>query len=208
MSPRRSFRGFSPVSRIRALLPLLAGLLALLLASCATGPRVVTDADPTVDFSGYRTYAFYEPLAMEQSGYTSYLSDRIKQAIRREMDMRGYRFDPTDPDLRVNFQGYIRERSDVYSVPRTDVQYFYSYRARSYVAVPVWYDEARVSQYTEGTLTIDLVDADRNHLVWTGDAIGRVNQRTPQERSDAADQAVAAIFQRFPFVAGAGVSSP
>ncbi len=52
---------------------LLAVLLTLLLAACATGPRVSTDADPTVDFSAYRTYAFYEPIAMEQSGYTSRL---------------------------------------------------------------------------------------------------------------------------------------
>ncbi|GAB2613154.1 DUF4136 domain-containing protein [Novilysobacter erysipheiresistens] len=181
----------------------LCALLALLtLASCALGPRVRTDADPAADFSRYATYAFYEPLAMEQSGYTNYLSDRIKQSVRREMEARGYRFDPEDPDLLVNFQGVIRERSDVYSIPRSDVHYFYSYRAQRYFAVPVWYDEARVSQYTEGTLTVDLVDAERNHLVWTGDAIGRVTQRSPQERAAAADEAIAAIFREFPYTAG------
>ncbi|KGM57773.1 hypothetical protein N799_00975 [Lysobacter arseniciresistens ZS79] len=189
-------------------LPLLAVVLALALSACATGPRVATDADPTADFSAYRTYAFYQPIAMEQSGYTSYLSDRIKQSVRREMDARGYRFDAEDPDLRVNFQGYIREEQDVYSVPRSDVQYFYSYRARTYFAVPVWYDQTRVSRYTVGTLTIDLVDAERNHLVWTGDAIGRVTQRTPEQRATAADQAVAAIFAQYPFVAGSGATRP
>lgn len=187
---------------------LVAALLALLLSACATGPRVSTDADPTANFSAYRTYAFYQPIAMEQSGYTSYLSDRIKQSVRREMDARGYRFDAADPDLLVNFQGYIREERDVYSVPRTDVQYFYSYRARRYVAVPVWYDQTRVSRYTVGTLTVDLVDAERNHLVWTGDAIGRVTQRQPAERAAAADRAVAAIFARYPFVAGSGALLP
>ena len=182
---------------------LLAGLaIMVLLASCATGPRVRTDADPAADFSKYATYAFYEPLAMEQSGYTTYLSDRIKASVRREMEARGYRFDSSDPDLRVNFQGIIRERTDVYSMPRSDVQYFYSYRARRYFAVPVWYDETRVNDYTEGTLTVDLVDAERNHLVWTGDAIGRVTQRTPQERVQAADAAIAAIFMEYPYTAG------
>ena len=182
--------------------PLLAGLaLAALLSACATGPRVRTDADPAADFSKYATYAFYEPLAMEQSGYTTYLSDRIKTSVRREMEARGYRFDPEDPDLQVNFQGVIRERTDVYNVPRSDVQYFYSYRARRYFAVPVWYDETRVNDYTEGTLTVDLVDAERNHLVWTGDAIGRVTQRSPQERGAAADEAIAAIFREFPYTA-------
>lgn len=191
------------------ILPGLAALLVLaMLASCATGPRVRTDADPAADFSKYATYAFYQPLAMEQSGYTSYLSERIKASVRREMDARGYRFDAAGPDLLVNFQGVIRERSDVYSVPRTDVQYFYSYRARRYFAVPVWYDEARISEYTEGTLTVDLVDADRNHLVWTGDAIGRVTQRSPQERAAAADQAIAAIFMEFPYTAGSARPAP
>lgn len=192
-----------------SILPALAALLALaMLASCATGPRVRTDADPAADFSRYTTYAFYQPLAMEQSGYTSYLSDRIKASVRREMDARGYRFDEADPDLLVNFQGVIRERSDVYSVPRTDVQYFYSYRARRYFAVPIWYDEARVSEYTEGTLTVDLVDAERNHLVWTGDAIGRVTQRSPQERAAAADEAIAAIFMQYPYTAGSAQPAP
>lgn len=186
-----------------ALTRVLTVLFALfVLAACATGPRVSTDADPRTDFSRFQTYAFYDPIAMEQSGYTSYLTEQIRGSVRREMDRRGYVFDDTDPDLRVNFQGVIREKTNVYSIPRSDVHYFYSYRARSYVAVPVWYDDTEVNQYTEGTLTIDLVDADRNHLVWTGSAIGRVVQRSPAERAAEADRAVTAIFEAFPFQAG------
>ncbi len=194
----------SPTTRIaarlgRARAALSAFALLALLAACATTPRVSTDMDPQADFARYRTYGFYQPLAMEQSGYTTYLTDRIKASIRREMDARGYVFDAAKPDLRVNFQGVVREKTDVYSMPRSDIGYFYSYRARSYVAYPVWYDETQVSRYTEGTLTVDLVDAQRNHLVWTGAAIGRVTQRTPAERIASADQAISAIFQRFPF---------
>ena len=147
----------------------LLALLALLatLAACATGPRVRTDYDPSADFGAYRTWGFYAPIAMEESGYSTWISDRIKDNVRREMEARGYRYSDKDPDLRVNFQGIVRERTDVWSVPRTDYQYFYSYRARRYFAVPVWYDQTQVSQYTEGTLTVDLVDAARNRMVWT-----------------------------------------
>lgn len=186
---------------------LLAFAALAMLAACATGPRVRTDTDPEANFSQYRTYGFYQPLAMEQSGYSSYLSDRIKTSVRREMDARGYRYDATNPDLKVNFQGVIRERTDVYEVPRSDIQFFYSYRARAYVGVPVWYDQTRVNQYTEGTLTIDLVDAARNRLVWTGDAIGRVTQKTAPERLVAADRAIGAIFARYPYYA-AGYTPP
>jgi len=188
---------------------LLLGVVVLLaLAACATGPRVRTDFDPEADFARYRSYAFYQPLAMEESGYSSYMTERIKAGIRREMDARGYVFDEKSPDLRVNFQGIVQEKTDVYSVPRTDFQYFYSYRSRRYFGVPVWYDQTEVSQYTEGTLTVDLVDAARNRLVWTGAAIGRVTQKTPQERAAQVDRALGAIFMQFPYRAGSSQVAP
>ena len=188
---------------------LLSGLaVLLLLAACATGPRVRTDFDPEADFSRYHSYAFFQPLAMEESGYTSYITERIKADVRREMEARGYVFDDKAPDLRVNFQGIVQEKTDVYSVPRTDFNYFYSYRARRYYGVPVWYDQTQVSQYREGTLTIDLVDAARNRLVWTGSAIGRVTQKTPQERAAEVDRAIASVFMQFPYRAGSSQVTP
>ena len=175
---------------------LTAAATLLMLAACATGPRVTTDFDPTADLGRYRSYAFYQPLAMEQSGYSTYLTDRIKSGIRREMDARGYVFDATRPDLRVNFQGIVQEKTDVWTVPRTDYHIVYGYR-RSFL-VPVWYDQTEVRQYDEGTLTVDLIDAAANRMVWTGSAIGRVTQASPEERATASDQAVAAIFERYP----------
>jgi hypothetical protein len=175
---------------------------ALLLAACATGPRVRTDYDPGADFGQYRSWGFYKPIAMEESGYSTWISDRIKDNVRREMEARGYRYTEQDPDLLVNFQGIVRERTSVWSVPRTDYHWFYSYRRRSYFAVPFWYDETQVSQYTEGTLTVDLVDAERNRMVWTGAAIGRVVQRSAQQRATEVDTAIASIFAEYPYRAG------
>lgn len=190
--------------------PLLAAAAAaLLLAGCASGPSVRTDYDPTANFSQYRTWGWYTPIAMEQAGYSSWISERIKANVQREMEARGYRYDAKSPDLKVNFQAVVQERSDVYSMPRSDIAWAYSYRARSYVAVPVWYDEAVVSRYTEGTLTIDLVDGPRNRMVWTGDAIGRIaSRRTPEQRATDIDQSVSAIFGKYPFQAGSGQPLP
>lgn len=181
---------------------LLAACSLAILAGCATGPRITTDADPEADFARYRSWAFYQPIAMEQSGYSTFMTERIRADVRREMEARGYTYDEQSPDLRVNFQGVVQEKTDVYSVPRSDVQYFYSYRARSYYAVPFWYDQTQVNQYTEGTLTIDLVDAARNRLVWTGAAIGRVTRKAPQERAMEIDRAIGEIFLRYPYRAG------
>ncbi len=188
---------------------LVAAIASLALAACATGPTVRTDYDPTANFAQYRTWGWYSPIAMEQSGYSSWISERIKANVQREMEARGYRFDAKSPDLKVNFQAAVQERSSVYSMPRSDIAWAYSYRARSYVAVPVWYDEAVVNNYTEGTLTIDLVDAAKNRLVWTGDAIGRIgSRRTPEERAVDIDQSVAGIFAKYPYQAGSGQPLP
>lgn len=180
----------------------IAVVAALVLAACATGPRVRTDYDPSADFSRYQTWGFYKPIAMEESGYSTWISDRITDNVRREMEARGYRYTDSTPDLLVNFQGIVREKTDVWTTPRTDFQYFYSYRRRAYFAVPVWYDETQVSQYTEGTLTVDLVDARRNRMVWTGAAIGRVTNRTPAQRAAEVDASIAGIFARYPYRAG------
>ncbi len=186
---------------------LLAACALALLAACATGPRISTDADPQADFSRYSTWAFYQPIAMEQSGYSTFITQRIRDDVRREMEARGYAYDEASPDLLVNFQGIVQEKTDVYSMPRTDYQVFYSYRHRSYFAVPFWYDETQVSRYTEGTLTIDLVDAAQNRLVWTGAAIGRVTRKAPAERAEDVDHAIAEIFMRYPFRAGSGAGT-
>lgn len=188
--------------------PLLLAALVGSLAACATGPHVRTDMDPQANFAQYRTWGWYEPIAMEESGYSNWISERIKHNIEREMSARGYTYAAQSPDVRINFQGLVQERSQVWSQPRQDIRYYYDYRFRRYVAVPVWYDETRVSQYTEGTLTVDMVDARRNHMVWTGDAIGRVGSADPERRAAEVDQSISAIFSRFPFSAGSGQPVP
>lgn len=181
---------------------LLAVFATALLAACATGPQVRTDYDPSADFSQYRTWSFYSPIAMEEYGYSTWISERIKDNVRKQMDARGYRYVEASPDLQVNFQGVVQDRTAVFSMPRSDVQWLYDYRRNAYVGMPVWYDDTQVSRYREGTLTVDLVDARRNRMVWTGAAIGRVVRKTPEQQMAGVDQAIDAIFLQYPHRAG------
>jgi Domain of unknown function (DUF4136) len=181
---------------------LLVVFATALLAACATGPQVRTDYDPTADFTQYRTWSFYSPIAMEEYGYSTWISERIKDNVRKQMDARGYRYVEASPDLQVNFQGIVQDRTAVFSMPRSDVQWLYDYRRNAYVGVPVWYDDTQVSRYREGTLTVDLVDARRNRMVWTGAAIGRVVRKTPEEQMAGVDEAINAIFMQYPHRAG------
>ena len=179
---------------------------ALLLAGCATGPRISTEADPRADFSAYSTWAFYEPLAIESYGYETVTSEIVKRAVRREMQARGYAYSADSPDLWVNVNAYMQRRTDVSSMPTVDYGFYYSYRARRYVAVPYWRDRTHVSRYTEGTMNVDLVDASQNRLVWEGIAVGRVSNVTAETREPRINQAITEIFARYPH--RAGVAAP
>ena len=176
---------------------------ALLLAGCATGPRISTEADPRANFSAYRTWAFHDPLAVEAYGYETATSEIVKRAVSREMEARGYRYDAEDPDLWVNVNAYMQRRTDVSSIPTVDHAFYYSYRHRAYFAVPYWHDRTHVSRYTEGTMNVDLVDARQNRLVWEGIAVGRVTNMTVENREMRISQAIAEIFARYPHRAGA-----
>ena len=178
-----------------------------LLAGCATGPQVSSEADPSADFSRYRTFGWYQPLAIEDKGYATPTTEQVKNAVRREMEARGYTLSPQEPDLWVNLNAYIRERTDVSSIPTVDYDYYYSYRAGGYLAVPFWRDRTSVRQYTEGTLNVDLVDRERNRMVWEGIAVGRMTRLSPQERAARIDAAVREIFGQFPYRAGSATGS-
>lgn len=184
---------------IRLLACALLAAATLGLSACATGPLVRTDYDPTADFALYRTWGFYQPVAMEQAGYSSWISERVRDDVRREMEARGYRYVAEGADLLVNFQGVIEDKTAVWQMPRSDVEWFYSYRHRSYVAVPLWYDETLVRQYREGTLTVDLVDGKRNRMVWTGSASAPLMPGSkPEKRMAGIDRTVAGIFAKYP----------
>ena len=190
---------------VRSVRLLLVAAAVLVLAACATGPRITSDVDPSADFARYRTFAFYSPLAIESQGYATLTSGRTKDAARRQMEARGYVYDEKSPDLWVNLHAYMQEKTDVYSTPEVDYDYYYSYRARRYVAVPYWRDRTDVYKYTEGTLNVDLVDAKRNALVWTGAAVGRVSRSRSGQEDAKIDAAMAEIFNRYPYrAAGAG----
>ena len=183
---------------------LVLGLCVLAIAGCATGPRISSEVDPEANFASYRTFGFYAPLALEKEGYATPTTDRIKAAARSQLESRGYVYSADQPDLWVNLNAYMQEKTSVTSFPTVDYNYYYSYRARSYFAVPYWRDQTDVRQYTEGTLNVDLVDRQKNRLVWEGIAVGRIAKLKPEERAARIDATMSEIFARFPYRAGAG----
>jgi hypothetical protein len=181
---------------LRALI--LAGTAALALGACATtsGPTVRVDADPTANMASYGTYSFFEPFGTDRSGAATPLGNTVKQALRREMDVRGLRYVESGGDLLVNAAVKSSDKTDVSTMPTMDP--YFGYRGGRYNPWVGYSQETIVRQYTEGTLTIDLVDRARKQLVWSGAAFGRVTDKVRNNPQSAVDTAVREIFARYP----------
>ncbi len=172
---------------------------------CSSGGKIRSDYDPTADFSQYRTYNFFADAGPEDTNYQSFFSQYMVAAISREMDSRGYT-KSDDPDLLINFNAILREKTDVRSYPSAPMGY-YGYRGGFY---DPWMGygygtETHVSQYTEGTFNIDIVDAREKKLVWEAVGVGRVSQKALEELEKRVNEGVPEFFKTYPFVAGSGV---
>jgi len=98
----------------KVLLPGLAA--AALLAACQTGPKIRVTVDPAANLSAYKTYAFPEKAGTDRGEYSTPVTSYFKEAIRREMDARGYKFvEGESADLLVNFNANAKENVDVRS---------------------------------------------------------------------------------------------
>ncbi len=177
---------------------------AAIAAGCSSGVKLRSDYDPTADFSQYKTYNFFADAGPEDTSYRSFFSQYMVAAISREMESRGYVMSD-DPDLLINFNGILQEKTDVRTTPAPTYGY-YGYRGGFY---DPWRGygyatETHVSQYTEGTFNIDLVDARKKKLVWEAVGKGRVSQKDLEELEERVNEGVPRFFETYPFVAGSG----
>lgn len=182
---------------------LAIAMTAVLLSACASVPDVRTDVDPTARFSSYRTYAFMQPLATIQAGYTSLVTERFKQAISQQLSAKGYVLNEQAPDLLVNFHTVNKQKVDYLGPPVMPWggDYF-GYRAGYYGAWAGYAAAPDVMQYTVGVVSIDLIDARRRQMVWEGVSSALVQSAQQETSAQQIQTVVSAIFARYPYVAG------
>lgn len=183
---------------------LLTGI-AMLLASCASGPTIESDYDHTIDFSVYETYGFFSPMGIENPNYSSIYGSIFRASISEEMESRGYT-ESDNPDLMINVSGRLQDKT---KVTTTSDPYmgggYYGYRRGAYGA---WGGygygtSTHVSNYTEGTINVDIVDRDLKRMVWEGVAVGRINEKnTNEERRTNIHAGIKEMFAGYPFRAG------
>jgi hypothetical protein len=186
----------------------LAG--ALFLSGCAVGPDIRTDHDAAADFARYSSFAFMDRGERgEERTYETLAERRVTAAVTRELEAKGYRRVDRGADLLVNFALTSEHVQDVRTVPTHTPMWshpwyghpWYGWRGPFYHPWPAY--ETYVDRYERGTLYVDLVDAERRQLVWEGRATQRVTRAAREDPAAAIDTAVAEMFARYPFRAGA-----
>lgn len=175
------------------------------LGGCSSTAKLRSDFDRSTDFSQYKTYNFYSNAGPEDTDYQSLFSQYMVAAIDKEMQARGYT-KSNEPDLLVNFNAILQEKTKVTTTPTAMYGPYYGYRSGFY---DPWMgygygQETHVSQYTEGTFNIDLVDRKRKKLVWEAVGIGRVTQADFENLQQVVMEGVPRFFAEYPFVAGSG----
>ena len=191
-----------------ALLTTATCLLAIFLATgCASGPQVRYAVAPDVNLdSDFQTFSFFSELSTDRAGFHTIVSRQLVTSTRREMEVRGFSFveNPAEADLLINFHTDVAEQFRVRSTPtHWHGSSFWSHRRGFYDPWPGhrgWpsHSTLEVDQFAEGSLSVDIVAAGTNMLVWEGVASQRLTQRTLNELGPALDNAVHEIFQRFP----------
>ena len=67
--------------------------LAAILSGCASGPNVITNADPSANLMSLRTFDFMRPLSTDRGDVQTLLSTQLIAATTDELGKRGWRRD-------------------------------------------------------------------------------------------------------------------
>ncbi len=184
---------------------LVAAVIMAGVSACSSSGSLRSAYDDKVDFSQYNTYNYFEDAGRNPNQYQSLFSQYMIEAIDKEMQSRGYtRSD--NPDLLINFNAQLQDKTKVTTSPSMGMGGYYGYRGGFY---DPWMGygygtDTHVSQYTEGTYNIDLVDPKTKKLVWEAVGVGKLTEDKLANMKQLIAEGVPEYFALYPFRAGDG----
>ncbi|PYO43138.1 MAG: hypothetical protein DMD33_06985 [Gemmatimonadetes bacterium] len=178
---------------------LMAAIAALALGMSGCGPRidVRTVANPETGIGSRRTFRVL-PVPERRSGPSSSPNDPMlvnsvsNHALRNDLveafEDRGYVETDTAPDFEVAYYASAKEKLDV-----TAWDYGYAWRPRWWRG----WGPADVTEYTEGSVIIDVIDPTTKQLLWRGRGVAAVSDNERTYESDL-KKTVTAVLDKFP----------
>ena len=173
---------------MKFLLPLIICSLCMLLPGCSM-TTTNYDYDRDFDFSSLKQYQWLEIPADFPA--TEIVIQRIKRAVDQHMEMKEFSQSADSPDFLISLQGFrdiIREGVERGTAYRGYRGYDRTYERR--------FD---VYEYEEGTLTLTIINAAGNNLIWQGNATGTIEPNLSSEKREKRTQeTVTKLLANFP----------
>jgi hypothetical protein len=168
-------------------------LASFILCSVVQAQKTSAAFDEKVDFSSYNTFAFDK-----EGARNPFVNTLIVEAVERELTSRGLTKVKGEPDLKVVYLAATVPNLQVQNVP------FYHVVNPAYSGM-VGSSTMNMWDVTTGTLVIDLLDRNRDRVVFRG-TITEVLQHAPTAdlKADAKtvskpiNKGVAKIFKKYP----------
>ena len=163
--------------------------VVFLFASCAS-IQVYSDFDSNVDFSEYKTFAFFKP-QIDKVDISDLDKRRILKAIDLELSSKGLTKSET-PDLLIGFTTHAKEK--IY------VNNFNSWGGGGGWGFNPWFwgpNNNTLSTRTEGTLYINVIDGVSKQLIWQGKGRGGI-QENMKDRDERIALFVQEIISNYP----------
>jgi hypothetical protein len=175
---------------------------ALLFTSCAVTTHMETAAG--VDFSNYKTFSWANTNGerKKNAADNDIVDNNIKNSISLQLENKGWQETAQNPDVILDYNVMVekkvtQESEPVYSYPYTGYYYNGWRRRRGYMYYPnnlLGYRTYNIP-FKQGTLTVNMVDAKTNKLIWQGSARGEVSNKTVTTQEMQTD--VTSIFKKF-----------
>lgn len=148
----------------------IAFTLLLAIGMFACSPVRITNSysAKNVDFGQYRTFDFTEETESGASALASEETHLVRAEVTRQLEKRGLTRSTSNPDLLVNLEVAVEDKvqtrqTNIISDPPNYIgQRRFTWQSK----------EVPVGKYQEGTVTVNLVDRERNRLIWQGEAEG------------------------------------
>jgi len=184
------------MKRILKTIPLLV-ILLLVVTSCSS-IRVATDYDKSANFDNFKTFAFFKT-GIDKAEINDLDKRRILRAIESELLAKGFTKSET-PDLLISLFTKSNQRVDVYNNTWGMGAWGWGGWGPWGGFGPGWgwgYNQPSVSTFTEGTLFIDLIDANKKELVWQGMGTGYLS-RNMDKKEALIKEFVSKIMEKYP----------
>ncbi len=189
--------------KILKLLPLV---LVLLITSSCVLVKVSADYDQQTDFKEYKTFAFYKK-GIDKVEISDLDKRRILKAIESQLVARGFT-KSENPDILVNIFTKARQKVNIYNNNYGFSRGFgwnpwfyggYGWGGFSPWGLGVGFDATNISKSTEGTLFIDLIDANKKELAWQGMGTGTlITSKNVEKKEARINEFVAEIMTKYP----------